>query len=125
MGDFGYRRIVDMGRTVTCPVERFAGTVTLPDFLNVSQVRRLEDSFGDPDAMKKKKDEKVWVSVAAEMRLPVILACIQEWNLQGVPEKPTIETFPMTPIADASALVRWLFGLLIELWTGEIAVPNA
>ena len=104
-------------------VEKFPGYVVLPDFLNILQVRALEDSFGDINEERTEKDKRVWISVTDEKRLPVILQCVAEWHIEGLPDKPTIETFPMTPLQPAHELIAQIYGGLTALWTGE-QVPN-
>ena len=107
------------------PVEKFSGYVILPDFLNILQVRAFEDAyFGDPNELNR-KGKKVFLSVSDEKMLPVILSIVQEWHIEGQPEKPTIETFVMSPVSDGHEFVRWLGGLLYNLWKGETEVPNA
>lgn len=100
--------------------EKHTGHVILPDFLNILQVRKFEDAIGSPT-----EDDggRVWVSVPDSKRLPVILEIVQEWHIKGVPDKPTIETFPMTPIKDAHQLVDELFMAIWSIWAGE-QVPN-
>jgi len=112
------------------PVERFPGHVILPEYLTLSQVRAFEDvldSVRDRFAVDDSEESEkiVWLSVVSEERLPVILMCVNEWHIEGVPDKPTIDIFPMTPVANANDLVKWLFDLIRELWIGDYEVPNA
>ena len=109
---------------IESPVTRFPGHVILPEFLNIGQVRAFEDALGDPDAGQV-ENKKVWISLSDERRLPAVLQCVQEWHIQGVPEKPTLETFPMTPLVPAHDLLNWIFGELLKMWTGETEIPNA
>lgn len=106
-----------------CKIERYKGYIELPDFLNIKQVRLFEDSLGDPDE-NELQGKSVWKGVNIEKRLPVVLGIVSEWHLEGIPEKPTIDTFPASPVSDASELVTWIFSLIRNLWVGE-QVPNA
>lgn len=105
-------------------LKRYPGHVILPEFLNIRQVRAFEDSLGLLDDGQVEGNKRVWKSVADERRLPVLIACVQEWHLDGIPEQPTVETFPMTPVGDAHDLIEWLYLLVRDLWIGE-SVPNA
>ena len=104
--------------------EKFKGYVELPEYLNIAQVRAFEDSLGDLNEGDEAGDKRVWISISDEKRLPVILLCVKEWHIEGVPEKPTLETFPMTPLKDAHDLVDTIFREISKLWMGE-TVPNA
>jgi hypothetical protein len=103
------------------PVDKFPGYVILPDFLTLPQVRSFEDAIGSPnfDPDQIDKNEKVWLSVNAERRLPVIFDVVEEWHIEGQPEEPDIDTFKMTPIVAANDLVQWLFGQIRDIWLGE------
>jgi hypothetical protein len=104
-------------------VKRFPGHIILPEYLNIGQVRLFEKSLGDPDE-KDSENKSVWKGVTIEKRLPVVLDIVTEWHLEGVPEKPTIETFPASPVSEANDLVSWIYMLIRDLWVGE-QVPNA
>lgn len=109
---------------IDSPVKRFPGHVILPDFLNVRQVRTFEDAyFGDPNEAAE-EGKKVYISVSDEKMLPVILEIVNEWHLEGVPEKPSVDTIPMTPAKDGHALVMWLSGELYKMYVGETDIPN-
>ena len=107
------------------PVKKFPGHVILPEYLNLPQVRDFEDAIGLENIDEAdKKDDRIWLSVIAGKRLPVIFDCVLEWHIEGVPDEPTEDTFPMTPIADANELVGWLFGEIRQIWTGEVSDPK-
>jgi len=60
--------------------------------------------------------------------LPAVLDCVQEWHVEGVPEKPTLQTFPGTPQPDSGQLLGWIIEELLDIITGESleqADPNA
>lgn len=105
--------------------EKFNGHVVLPDFLNILQVRAFEDSMGDLNEQASlDEDKKVWISIGDEKRLPVVLSIVKEWHVEGVGENPTLETFPMTPLLQAHALITEIYTGIYRLWLGE-QVPNA
>ena len=108
------------------PVEKFPGHIILPDYLTLPQVRAFEDALdGLENIGKGKKTDRVWLSVIDEKRLPAILESVQEWHIEGIPEKLTVDNFPMTPVSEANKLINWVFQELRALWLGETEVPNA
>lgn len=103
---------------------KYKGHVILPEFLNILQVRKFEDSLGDINTGQADEENKrVWLSVSDEKRLPVVLDIVSEWHVDGIPDKPTVETFPMTPIAAAHGVIDKIYSGIFEMWTGE-TVPN-
>lgn len=108
------------------PNKRFTGYIVLPDFWNIQQLRAFESALPKTRNDSPPDDTKriIWKGENIEQRLPALIACVSEWHIAGVPEKPTLETFPVTPIADAGALVDWIFELLQDIWLGETVVPN-
>lgn len=109
---------------IDSPVKRFPGHVILPDFLNIRQVRAFEDALPDLNEAQADENKRVWFSVADEKRLPVLFMVVSEWHIEGVPEHPTLDTFPMTPLKDAHSLIEWIFAAVRDLWLGETTVPN-
>lgn len=106
------------------PVEHFPGYVELPEFLNILQLRKFQDAFfGDLNQIIE-RDKKVFLSVSDEKMLPVIFDIVKEWHIKGVPEKPTISTFPATPVTAAHELIVWLTNEVYKIYDGELP-PNA
>ncbi len=94
-----------MSKIITSPVKRFAGTVVLSDPLTYPQVFAFQDALEAVKALGKDA-HYLRVQYAA---LPGILTCVEEWKLEGVPEHPTMDTFPASPRASAARLVLSLF----------------
>lgn len=107
-----------MGKTISSPVERWPGTVTLYDPMTLLQEAAWEDAFLAARSAKSRAGS--WLAL-----LPGILACVQEWRLEGVPERPTVETFPVRPREDAARLIAWLITEITELYREASDVPNA
>lgn len=105
------------------PVKRFPGYVVLPEYLTIPQVQAITKALGDPNEIPGGK--LVWQADADVKNVPVVLACISEWHLSGVPENPTVETFPMSPRKSAHDLIQWLAGAVMKLWDAEEEIPNA
>jgi len=112
---------------ITSPVKRFPGTVALPDHFTLPQVvdyetageKLIETVSSIPEG------GRIAFTKTDEIKLPAILGIVSEWHIEGVPETPTIESFPLTPRHDAHNLVDWLMGEITRVYTGEIEIPNA
>lgn len=99
-----------MTKTLTSPVKRFSGTVELSDPLTFPQylawIRAVEAA-----AEKREKITAITVGyddIVTELMLPAILQCIEAWHISGIPENPTVDTFPATPRVSAGRLIAWL-----------------
>lgn len=101
-----------MTKTLTSPVKRFSGTVELSDPLTFPQYMAWSKAVEAAVVMR----ENVTVAtvgyddIVTEVMLPAILACVEAWHIAGVPDKPTVETFPATPRMSAGRLIAWLAG---------------
>ena len=105
-------------------VEKFPGHIILPDNWNIYQLREFEKTLPSADLEDDDRlSGRVWLGVTFEKQLPALLACVSEWHIKGIPEKPTMENFPTLPLADVNALISWIYDLLVKMWTGE-QVPN-
>ena len=109
-----------MGKIIESPVKRFSGTVVLPDYLTFPQY----DAFNE--CWEKAKVEGQSQRDRNHAVIPGILAVVTEWHLESIPEKPTVETFPASPIASANRLLAWLFTEITETLIFEVdKSPNA
>jgi len=109
------------------PSKRFPGHVILPDYLNIRQVKAFEQSLLSPEKLQEaleNPEKLVPVSIGLERRLPAVLECVSEWNLQGVPPKPNIETFPASPPEEVANLIQAIHSELNNIYRGETALPN-
>lgn len=114
---------------ITSPVDKFPGTVVLPDFLLMPHVLAFESMSDRLREMVKAHDgDSETVMKLSEfdvIKLPVILLIVQEWHIQNVPDKPTVDTFPFSPRVESSKLISWINQEVIKLYNGEIDIPNA
>ena len=110
-----------MPKVITSPVERFPGTVTLSDPLMFPQVIAFQDAVGE--VQKLGEDEKTWPKMLYAL-LPGIIVCVEKWELEWIPEYPTLDTFPGTPLMSAGTLVDWLQGEVTALLVEAETVPN-
>lgn len=131
-----------MPKTRDCPVKGFAGSAVFADPLNVEQVFAIEEAQDLATEIEPSKfltrineargvlDEQgnavkaVWTSKADRVFLPAILLCVSEWHIERIPEGVTLDTFPMSPRAASAALVDWLWSQILEIYQGEVTVPN-
>ena len=51
--------------------------------------------------------------------LPAIFECVGEWKLEGIPERPTLDNFPGSPMRDRSKLVSWLIDEIGKVYSAE------
>ena len=119
---------------ITSPVKRFPGTVTLPDFLILPQVLAWDETLIRKDEIKGRlpQDREPTFPERKKFRgeldaayLPAIFGIVQEWHIEGVPDVPTIENFPLTPRTPSAELTSWLIREIEALYYGEIDIPNA
>ena len=100
-------------------VKQFPGYVDIPDRLTYPQFFEWE-----------RARERVAVLEESDLMgrtyafLPGILAIVSEWHIDGIPEKPTQDTFPATPIVPALGLIAWLIGIIGKIIGGVEDSPN-
>ena len=87
-----------MGRVVTSPVKRWAGTVTLADPLTFPQFIAWRDAV--LSAQQHAGDSLAYMAAL----LPGLLACVEKWELKGF--DPT--AFPATPRDSSNKLLAFL-----------------
>ena len=108
-----------MAKQIESPVERFPGSVTLYDPLTFPQVIAYQDAINSVIDM----GETTWSKLRYEI-LSGIIPCVETWELEGVPEKPTPDNFPATPLQASGELVEWLQEEITSLLTEAETVPN-
>lgn len=105
-----------MSKTITSPVKRWPGTVTISDPLSYPQVFALEDAI----SARRQLPDDCSIFQANGAVVPGILACVEAWNLENFSPDP----FPATPLNSAGRLVTWLWNELQVLFEeAEEAVP--
>jgi hypothetical protein len=107
-----------MSKTITSPVKRFPGTITIPDFLTVPQARAWEKSLKEADALR----ETIEVSDVAyiEAWIPGISAVVSEWNLENF----SIDPFQTTPRVAVLNLFTLIIGEVNKLYWDDSEIPN-
>lgn len=104
-------------KTITSPVKRFPGTVTLPDYLNVPQATAWEKAQAAAEAIDREASTNAeyiaaWVGG--------ITAVVQVWNLDGF----TADPFQTTPRLAVIELMAWLIREITRLYVDDDD-PNA
>lgn len=131
-----------MPKTVTSTIAAYPGVVIFHEPLFFEQVAAFEDAqdaavevepsqfwtkIAEARDMKDEKGEVVklsWTSRSDRAFLPALLKCVKEWHIEGIPEQPTLETFPFTPRGSIHDLIEWLVTELRKIVDGEKSVPN-
>jgi len=107
-------------KVITSPVKRWPGTVTISDPLTFPQVFAFEDGLAAMRALGEDTDIRHQFFAL----LPGVCACVEKWEIQGLPEMVTSETFPATPARASAELANWLIGEVSALFNeAEEAVP--
>ena len=120
-----------MSQKFECPVARWSGHVLIPDYLTLPQVVAWRRAWRNAQAFTREgetPDAPRIIEDPLEYRialLPGALPCIEKFVLTGLPEKLTLDTFPGSPIEDASELAGWLMGTIASAIRGEELVPKA
>jgi hypothetical protein len=108
-----------MSRTITSPVKRWPGTVTLADPLNAVQFIAWRN------AMKGAPDPAADYDLYCLALLPGVCACVERWDLEGLGQLSP-ETFPYTPRSDADPLLGVLVRELRRIVQGiDAPDPNS
>lgn len=125
-----------MSKTITSPIPRFPGTVTLSDPMMLPQAIAWERARERADEMLEfATDEngeiipgsgKFKAGIMPSEREAALLEgmrpTIEAWNLEGVDP----EHFPFTPKADVTRLITWLMNEVGKVYYGEADEhPNA
>jgi hypothetical protein len=90
-----------VSRTISSPVRKWPGTVTLADPLTFPQYLAWKDAIESALGIK---DDYTRHSAAL---LPGLCACVETWGLEGLGAL-TPETFPASPRRASDALLTWL-----------------
>ena len=106
-----------MGKSIDIQTKRFAGRVILFDPLPYPVLLQYEKAAHNFDRA---------TSDIGETFIPVILECVESWELKNFPAKPTYEIFPGTPRASVNLLLSELLNAITALYKGnEDTDPNA
>ena len=117
-----------MSKVLQRKMEPFTGSVTLSDPLSLEQEAAVERAnYHLERAIENIDGEADGVSIRTLAILPGVLACVEKWNIAGIPENPTIQTWPTRPRNAVVSLVSWLFVEIGKIYTDaqDPEIPNA
>jgi hypothetical protein len=110
-----------MGKVIVSPVAKWPGSVTLAEPMTFEQYLRWKQTITTASALI--QDDKVpWDEYDATIA-PGIVACVERFDLAGLPEHPA--TLPATPRVSSHRLVGWLLREISALITEDEEVPKA
>lgn len=119
-----------MPKIITSPVDRWPGTVTIADPMTMPQVLAFEDALSKRSEFFEERDGQRLLKVNTLLGGPdaegiaAILPCVESWEIEGFPKKPTEKNFPSSPRGDSHVFIQWLFGEILNVYAGETDIPN-
>lgn len=109
-----------MSKIVICPVKKWPGSVVLADPLTFPQLFAFEDARAEvvekQDQLSRDQLDGLWI--------PGILACVEKFELQGLPEQITPATFPASPRIASAKLISWLLREITAIYAEDETIPN-
>ena len=106
-------------KIITSTVKKWPGTVTLHDPLTIPQVLTLETAIVAANSL----GEGATRTAADAAILPGLLACVERFDLAGLPAQIGAETFPGTPRRSSAELIAWLTKEIMRLYAEANDVP--
>ncbi len=55
--------------------------------------------------------------------LPALVACVETWELAGIPSPLTVDNFPATPARSVAELISWLITEISALYKEDVEIP--
>jgi len=101
---------------------KWAGSVTFTDPLTLPQAAAWERAVAGAQKVLK---EGAGMSAYNYAILAGICTCVEKWELKGLPERITPESFPAKPHKARAELVAWLVNCVIDLYKDADEIPNA
>ncbi len=116
-----------MSKTITSPIARWQGTVTLSEPLTLPQAEAIEQAQSSlQEKIKELVEKKITEFYFLELdklKAGAINACLEKWSLDNF--APLADnTVPFSPRKASHELIDWLFNEVIKIYTGESEVPN-
>ena len=125
-----------MSKVIMIQNKYWTGAVTIFDRLFLPQVEAVDSAINDDEPKrvieheitegKEKRKVKSYIMTELDKpKLPALIACVEKWELShDFPEKPTVETFPLTPRRPSHELIEQVFDEIRKVYNGEIEIPN-
>ena len=109
-----------MSKVHECPVKRFPGRVTMPEYLNYMQVLAFRDAVSKAQEL----GADVTLLEYNHVLLPGLIACVEKWDIPALVQPVTADTFPVAPNVPAQALTAWLLTMVTGLMSEADDIPN-
>ena len=109
-----------MSKVITSPVKKWPGTVTLHDPLTLPMCAAFERSNANAHALQDQAPTRSEIQVAL---LSGVLACVERFDLTGLPEQIGVENFPGSPRVESARLINWLVSEVSHLYLEGNADP--
>jgi hypothetical protein len=109
-----------MSKVIESPVKRWPGTITLPDYLTYPQVVAFRKAVAEAKGL----GEDAQLDVYNYAMLPGLCICVERWDIAGLPEHVTAETFPAAPARASSQLLAWVINGVVALFKDAEEIPN-
>lgn len=106
-----------MPKTITSPVARWPGSVTLQDPLLFPAYMKFRQCLEEADATEDGEAKR-------SMMLPGLCACVEKWDIAGLGQV-TAGTFPASPISASAQLFAWIMDEVLSLLMEAEEVPKA
>ena len=116
-----------MSKVIKSTIKRWPGTVTIADPMTMPQVLAVEKALIDSrDFIEERKDGKTYLKAKTmpgsidAPRLEAVIACVESWDLKDFQSDP----IQCTPRDDSRDLISLLFSEILNIYNGEIEIPN-
>lgn len=116
-----------MSKTITSPIVRWQGTVTLSEPLTLPQAEAIEQAQSllqekIKELVEKKITEFFFLELD-KLKAVAINLCLEKWSLDNF--TPLADnTVPFSPRKESHQLIDWLFDEILKVYTGDLEVPN-
>lgn len=110
--------------TSASPVPKWPGGVELPVYLTMPQVMIWEECVREFRAANANRPDQDGGANIDNIVVRGIVAIVSKWELDGLPEVLTVESFPGSPRAESAKLIAWLIGEISRIYTGAQEVPK-
>lgn len=104
---------------ITSTIPQLPGTVEMLDTWSFDQVLAFERALAE---IRQSSDKR---TAADKITIAGLLPILHNWQITGIPDSPTVETFPATPRRATAELIALLLDQAVKIYVGEIEIPNA
>ena len=107
-----------MSKQLTSPVPEYPGHVTIPARFTAPQYLLYKQTS---EAIRETSGNYDALALAA---LPGVIGLVEEWAIDGLDARPTLENFPVTPIVPAISFLLFIWGEINKVVMPTVEVPN-